>query len=188
MIGPATALSILWAVWLMIWLVTARGTARTVARQSAAARLAHGGLIWSGAALLFVQPTRLGALGRPVLEPTECAAWGGVLLAAVGLGFAEWARVVLGRFWSSAVTLKEGHTLIRVGPYALTRHPIYTGLLLAMAGTALARDSLAALLALALIVAGFVVKLRQEERLLLRHFGPAYQAYRDDVPALVPRF
>lgn len=77
--------------------------------------------------------------------------------------------------------------MIRGGPYALTRHPIYTGLLLALAGTALARDSLAAVLGLALLVAGFVVKLRQEERLLLERFGRAYQTYRAEVPALIPR-
>jgi protein-S-isoprenylcysteine O-methyltransferase Ste14 len=138
--------------------------------------------------LLFLRPSRLGALGRPVFGPTEWAAWAGVLLAAAGLGFTAWARVQLGRFSSSAVTLKEGHALIRVGPYALTRHPIYTGLLVAMAGTALARDSVAGLLGLALLVVGFVVKLRQEERLLLEHFGSAYQAYRGDIPALIPRF
>src|SRR5262245_60187485 len=108
MMDPATALSVLWAAWLMTWLAAARGTARTVTRQSAAARLAHGGLIWSGAALLFIQPSRLGRLGRPVFGPTEWEAWGGVLLVAAGVGFTAWARVELGRFWSTAVTLKEG--------------------------------------------------------------------------------
>jgi protein-S-isoprenylcysteine O-methyltransferase Ste14 len=105
----------------------------------------------------------------------------------VGLGFAAWARVLIGRFWSGAVTLKADHALIRGGPYAWTRHPIYSGLLLALTGTALARDSLGGFLGLALLFAGLVVKLRQEERLLLEHFGPAYETYRAEVPALIPR-
>jgi protein-S-isoprenylcysteine O-methyltransferase Ste14 len=108
-------------------------------------------------------------------------------LCVAGLAFAAWARIHIGRFWSSAVVLKAGHALIRGGPYALTRHPIYTGLLLAVTGTVLARDSIAGLLGWALVLAGFVVKLRQEERLLLEHFGPAYQAYQAEVPALIPR-
>ena len=187
MIAPLTLLNILWMVWLVGWMLAARWTAKTVVRQSAAARLTHGLLVWAGATLLFVRPERLGPLVHPVFPPAPWTAWAGVLLCAVGLAFAAWARVRIGRFWSSAVVLKADHDLIRVGPYALTRHPIYTGLLLALTGTALARDSLAGLLGLALLLAGFVVKLRQEERLLLERFGPAYQAYRDEVPALIPR-
>src|SRR5262249_17077424 len=104
-----------------------------------------------------------------------------------GLGFAVWARVHLGRFWSGTVTLKADHALIRTGPYALTRHPIYTGLLSAFTGTALGRDSVAGLLGLGLRVAALVVKLHQEERPLRGHCGPAYQQYQAEVPALLPR-
>ena len=187
MIDPRAVLNVLWGVWLVAWLVAARWTARTVVRQSAAARLTHGLLVSAGALLLFGRLGRLGPLVRPLFPASPWTAWAGVLLCAVGLGFAAWARVRIGRFWSSAVVLKADHALIRGGPYALTRHPIYTGLLLALTGTALARDSLAGLLGLALLLAGFVVKLRQEEQLLLERFGPAYQAYRAEVPALIPR-
>ena len=185
--SPLTSLDILWAVWLVGWLAAAGWAARTVTRQSPAARLTHGVLIWVGAALLFFRPGRLGPLTHRILAPAEWMAWAGLLLAAAGLAFACWARVHLGRFWSSAVTLKADHALVRGGPYALTRHPIYSGLLLAVAGTALARDSLGGLLGLAFLGAGIVVKVRQEERLLREHFGPAYEAYRAEVPALIPR-
>ncbi|HEY8152412.1 MAG TPA: isoprenylcysteine carboxylmethyltransferase family protein [Vicinamibacteria bacterium] len=184
---PLELLNFLWTLWLVAWLVAARWTAKTVLRQSAAARLTHGLLVAAGAMLLFARPGRLGPLLRPLFPATPWTAWAGVLLCAVGLGFAAWARVLIGRFWSGSVVLKADHALIRVGPYALTRHPIYSGLLLALTGTALARDSLGGLLGLALLFAGAVVKLRQEERLLLEHFGPAYQAYRAEVPALIPR-
>ena len=57
--------------------------------------------------------------------------WLGLLMVVAGLAFAVWARVHLGRNWSGTVTVKENHELIRSGPYAIVRHPIYTGLLLA---------------------------------------------------------
>jgi protein-S-isoprenylcysteine O-methyltransferase Ste14 len=186
-IAPLELIDLLWTVWIVGWLVAARWTAKTVVRQPVAARLTHGLLVFAGAVLLFGRTGRLGLLVRPLFPASPWTAWAGVVLCAVGLGFAVWARVLLGRYWSGAVVLKSDHALIRVGPYALTRHPIYSGLLLALTGTALARDSLGGLLGLALLFAGAVVKLRQEERLLLEHFGPAYEAYRAEVPALIPR-
>jgi protein-S-isoprenylcysteine O-methyltransferase Ste14 len=184
---PDSAFGILWLTWLASWAVAAVWTTKTVARQSGASRLAHGVLVWAGGLLLFARPARLGPFARPLFPPSPWTAWAGVILCAAGLTFTWWARIHIGRFWSGTVTLKADHVLIRNGPYALTRHPIYTGLLLALTGTALARDSLAALVGLALLLAGLVVKIRQEERLLLDHFGPAYAAYRAEVPALIPR-
>jgi protein-S-isoprenylcysteine O-methyltransferase Ste14 len=93
----------------------------------------------------------------------------------------------LGRLWSGSVTLKEEHVIVRTGPYGLTRHPIYTGLLLALIGTVLVRGTLGAVLGFFLIAIGIWVKVRQEEQLLISHFGDAYRAYRTAVPALVPR-
>ena len=104
----------------------------------------------------------------------------------MGLGFAVWARVEIGRFWSGTVALKAEHALIRGGPYAITRHPIYSGLLLALVGTALTRDTEAAFFGLPLLFAGLFVKAKQEESLLLERFGPEYEKYRAEVPALVP--
>ncbi len=150
------------------------------------AKLAHSALIVGGAALLFLK-LGLEFFRRPLLANSVWIGWGGVTLVALGFGFAAWARVHLGRFWSGAVTLKEGHAIVRTGPYALTRHPIYTGLLLAVAGTALVRGTLASFARLFLIVLGVIVKSRQEEQLLIAHFGDAYRSYQDDVSALIPR-
>jgi protein-S-isoprenylcysteine O-methyltransferase Ste14 len=110
----------------------------------------------------------------------------GLALTILGLGFAVWARVHLGRFWSGMVTLKKDHELIRSGPYAFVRHPIYTGLLTAAAGTALARGTLAALMALGLVGVACWLKIRAEEKLLTNHFGDAYRDYRRQVAALIP--
>ena len=181
-----TCLAIIWSGWLVSWLLAARWTAKTVARQSISSRLAQSGLLWGGAALLFLRPTGSGFLTRSPYPLAAWVGWSGVALTVLGLGFTGWARVHLGRFWSGAVTLKAEHALVRSGPYALTRHPIYTGLLLAMTGTALARNSVAAIVGLGLFAVGVVLKVRQEEGLLTEHFGAAYRAYRAEVPALVP--
>ena len=187
MIAPTRAVQILWLAWLLGWMLAARSTAGTVARQSVKSRLAHSVFVWAGALLLFIQPQGSGFLFHPLLPAEPPVAWGGVALVALGLGFSAWARMHLGRLWSATVTLKENHAVVRTGPYGITRHPIYTGLLLALAGTALVRCTPAALIGLVLLVVGFGIKIRQEERLLLQHFGDAYQAYRAEVPALIPR-
>lgn len=184
--SPSIWFSALWGVWLVGWLVAALATAKTVARQSTGSRLTHLLFIAGAAALLFGHPRPLAGLFRPVLPATGWIVWGGLVLTAVGLGFTAWARIYLGRFWSGSVTLKEDHQLIRTGPYRLTRHPIYTGLLLAILGTGLARGTIGDAIGAVLFTIGFIYKIRQEERLLTQHFGAAYGAYRAEVPMLVP--
>jgi protein-S-isoprenylcysteine O-methyltransferase Ste14 len=82
--------------------------------------------------------------------------------------------------------LKENHELIRGGPYGRVRHPIYTGILLAVFGSALAMGELRGLLALGLIAIGFLRRITVEERVLTGQFGEAYTRYQAEVPALVP--
>jgi protein-S-isoprenylcysteine O-methyltransferase Ste14 len=92
----------------------------------------------------------------------------------------------LGRNWSGAVTIKDGHELVTSGPYALVRHPIYTGLLLAFLGSAVALGDWRGALAFALAAGALWRKLRLEERWMREQFGDAYQAYSQRVAALVP--
>jgi len=89
-----------------------------------------------------------------------------VLIVAAGLGFTVWARIHLGRNWSGTVTLKQGHEFVRSGPYRYVRHPIYTGLLAAFAGSALARGELRGIVAVAIAFAALWRKLKLEERWL----------------------
>ena len=102
----------------------------------------------------------------------------------LGLLVTLWARWTLAGNWSSDVTFKQGHELIRRGPYRFVRHPIYTGLLMMCLGTAIeiGHSRLAGLL----VAAAFWIKLKQEERLLLRHFPDEYPAYQKQVKAIVP--
>jgi len=112
--------------------------------------------------------------------------WIGAAVTLGGLGFAVWARIHLGRFWSGAVMLKEGHRLIRGGPYQLVRNPIYTGILTGVAGTAIALGQVCGLVALAFLFAVYSWKIRREQRLLAEEFGEEYAHYCRTVPALVP--
>ncbi len=186
MISPTTTIATFWGIWLLGWVISARATAKTAVEQSVSSRLTHSLFIWIGALLIFVRSSSFGGLSRPLFARGSWIGWVDVAVVAIGLGLAGWARFHLGRLWSGTVTLKEEHAIIRTGPYGVVRHPIYTGLVLAFAGTALAQTTLAALLGFVLVVIGLIIKIRQEERLLTDHFGAAYDAYRANVRALIP--
>jgi protein-S-isoprenylcysteine O-methyltransferase Ste14 len=88
--------------------------------------------------------------------------------------------------WSGDVQLKRDHELIVKGPYALVRHPIYTGLLLAFVGSALAVGEWRGGLAVAIVAVSFWRKLRREEAFMRQQFGETYARYAASVPALIP--
>jgi protein-S-isoprenylcysteine O-methyltransferase Ste14 len=94
--------------------------------------------------------------------------------------------VYLGTNWSGTVTIKQDHELITGGPYRFVRHPIYSGLLLAFIGTALARGEWRGVLAVALTFVAFWRKLRIEEQWMRQQFGVAYEEYARRVAALAP--
>jgi protein-S-isoprenylcysteine O-methyltransferase Ste14 len=110
-----------------------------------------------------------------------------VALTAAGLLFSVWARLHIGRNWSGTVTIKQDHELVDDGPYRFVRHPIYTGLLVAFIGSALASDNGRGVLAVVIAFAALWRKLKLEERWMIETFGEAYVRYRERVPALVPR-
>jgi len=186
MVTPITVVSTLWVLWVLSWVLAARWSGATVVRQSKRDRLLHSVFMWSGTFFLFFRPAALGPLGTRIVSASAALGWAAAALALLGLGWTWWARIHLGRLWSSAVTLKADHALVRSGPYRITRHPIYTGLLVAFIATALLRDDVAGALGLALLVVGLRLKVRQEEQLLGQHFGAAYQQYRAQVSALLP--
>jgi len=184
-VRPTAAVAALWLIWLIGWWVSAAASARTVSRPSASSQLKYSLLTWAGAVLLFMHPRSASGLLQPLVS-SSALSWTGVALVAIGLGFSVWARVHLGRLWSARVTLKEGHAIVRTGPYGFVRHPIYTGLVIAILGTLLTEITVAAMAGVVLITTGFVIKLRQEERLLTDHFGAAYDVYRAEVRGLIP--
>jgi len=177
------------AIWLAgaaFWLVAAIGVKRTKRAAPRSQQVLHH-LMSAGAGLLMIWPVaHPGWLGRPLLPRTDAIVFGGVAVLAVSMAFTLWARVGLGRNWSATVTIKEDHRLIRTGPYALTRHPIYTGLIACMAGTGLALGEIRHLLAVGLFALAYWHKSRLEEAGLLQEFGDEYRRYQREVPALIP--
>ena len=110
-----------------------------------------------------------------------------VLVVLSGLAFTWWARLYLGRLWSSSVTKKADHRVVDTGPYAIVRHPIYTGIILACAATAAQLGTALAVAGVLVLSVGFWIKGRLEERFLRGQLGEgAYDAYRQKVPMLVP--
>ena len=112
--------------------------------------------------------------------------WIGTAITAAALSFSAWARMHLGRNWSATVTVKQDHELIRTGPYAIVRHPIYTGVLFGFIGTALAIGQWRGVLAVVIVFVAFWRKLRLEERWMSETFGEEYRRYRARTRALVP--
>lgn len=177
-----------WAAFLLFWAWSAR---HVKAARRSEPRLPRLFKYWLPlmVAVLLLQPVRGyddSLLRLRVVPDTAWLPLLGMALTWLGVLFACSARVVLGSNWSSEVQVKQGHELITRGPYRLVRHPIYTGLLLAFVGTALAIGELRGAIACAIVAASFWVKLRLEERWMREQFGAAYVSYMQRVKALVP--
>ncbi len=181
-----SAIGYIWEALGLVWLIGLAFTKRTVRSQNYGTRAFHLVLALLGFALLGSNYFRQGWLGMRFLPDTPTWAVTGLALTLVGCLFAIWARLTLGGNWSGRATVKAEHELIVSGPYALARHPIYTGLLLAAAGTALARGEWRCILGIVLIALAFAVKIGQEEKLMLQTFPHAYPQYRERVKALIP--
>ena len=177
--------AVLWVPFIAYWVLAARETRQSRARVRGASSPVRSVLYLAGGALIFLSPS-LGPLDDRFVPAVLEVGAGGWVLTALGMLFSIWARVSLGRNWSGRVVLKHGQELVSAGPYALVRHPIYTGLLVALMGAALYDGRWRALLGLAFFAIGFWLKARSEENLLEREFGEAYRSYQARTPMLIP--
>jgi protein-S-isoprenylcysteine O-methyltransferase Ste14 len=106
----------------------------------------------------------------------------------LGIGLAIWARYHLAEYWSARITIKEDHQLIRTGPYARLRHPIYSGIVLAAIGSAVVIDQWRCVLGVCLVLIGYCIKARKEETMLTQQFGDAFREHQKHAGFLIPRF
>ncbi|MGA8144812.1 MAG: isoprenylcysteine carboxylmethyltransferase family protein [Candidatus Acidiferrales bacterium] len=184
---PFQIMQAAWIVFCVYWVWAARTQKRVQKREPALARLIHVVYMVFGFVLLYSADPRLATLNRRFLPDLQWIAMLGALLTVAGVTFAIWARRHIGKNWSGEVTIRQEHELIRTGPYARIRHPIYTGLLLAVAGTAIVIGEYRALVAFALIFIGFTAKAKREESLLAKEFGPALDEHRRRTGFFLPR-
>ena len=185
-LGGANLIGTLWIAWAVYWFIAARGVKETRRLESPLSRAGHLVPLGIAAWLLWAPALPQHFLEGRFLPAAPATYWTGVVIVVIGLLFAIWARNVLGRNWSGVVTVKQDHELIRSGPYRHVRHPIYTGLLVAFAGSAVARGEWRGILALAIVFVALWRKLRLEEQWMIETFGDAYVRYRAEVRALIP--
>lgn len=183
---PWSVIRDLWLLILVVWLVGALRAKPAVRRQPLRQQLLQRALTITAWVLLLVPAMAVGPLGRRFVAPGAGVAWTGVAVTAIGIAIAFWARATLGGNWSANVTVKVSHQLVVHGPYAYVRHPIYSGLSLAIAGTALAVGEVRGVLALAVVLLAWRVKWPAEERFMVEQFGDGYRDYRRRVKALIP--
>jgi len=180
--------SALW-IWIavgIVWLISALASKPVARSQPVGSRVAHFAIMAAAFALLFHPKLAIGPLAWRFLPESPAIAWAGLALTFAGCLFAVWARLLLGGNWSASVTVKQNHTLIRKGPYTIVRHPIYSGFLLGLLGTALALGEVRGIAGLILAFVGWRMKSRVEEAYMIEQFGAAYVAYEREVKALIP--
>jgi protein-S-isoprenylcysteine O-methyltransferase Ste14 len=195
---PDTAIYIPWDVWAVTWIAAALWANRTIKRPDLGSELTYRIVTLAGFALLLGAALKVhdghyslvpltGLLGTRYWMVPVAVGWTMVGLATLGFVFAWWARIYLGRLWSGRITRKEGHHVVDTGPYAIVRHPIYTGIYVAAIATTVAMGSLHAILGTLLLIVGYWMKASLEERFLSQELGPQnYAAYRRRVPMLIP--
>jgi protein-S-isoprenylcysteine O-methyltransferase Ste14 len=174
---------ILWLIPVVFWIVMAGGNKTTVVAADSGWRWRFYGSFVVLVIIFFSFP---GCFRRRLVPFSEAREWLGIAVCALGVAIAIWARSILGRNWSGNPTIKEDHELVERGPYRWVRHPIYTGILLALIGTGIARAQVRDVVLFVFSFVALWLKLRVEERLMLRQFPEAYPEYMRRTKALVP--
>jgi len=185
-IRPSETVELIWIGWLISWVAASFWSSPMQKRVAKLETWTYRAAIIAGGILLMPWTAWMLAEKRIWdVDYNGAYALAGVMLA--GLLLTWWARLHLGRLWSSAISRKQDHSVVDTGPYAFVRHPIYTGLIAALLATAAAEATVTALLGAALIVFGLWLKARSEECFLTAQLGPeAYGSYCRRVPMLVP--
>jgi protein-S-isoprenylcysteine O-methyltransferase Ste14 len=184
---PAYVIDLPWLIFVLYWFFAGLSAKKIERHEPSGEKLLRIVLTFLAWFLLYSGDPRLGRLNRRFVPWHPWIFVLGAALTWAGVAFAIWARHHIGRYWSASVALKAGHELIRSGPYSKIRHPIYTGILLSTAGTALAIGRYRGIVAFAILLVGFIAKSKKEEALLAGQFGPAFEQHRRHTGFFLPR-
>jgi len=177
---------IIWVAYFVYW-KTISGNVKSAARtEPFLSRTIRAIAIILAILLLAIPQLPIPLISLRFLPVGELFFWIGLLITISGLGFSVWARSKLGRNWSQEVTIKDDHQLITDGPYALVRHPIYTGLIFGFIGSSIALGEIRGLISDLLVFAVLLYKLKLEDKWLMEQFGDPYKRYCKKVAALIP--
>jgi protein-S-isoprenylcysteine O-methyltransferase Ste14 len=177
---------VVWIAFLSYWQVKAINTKTTRRLEPLVTRIVRVIVFLIAIVLLSIPGIPLPWLYLQLWPSGLWPFWLGAAVTVAGILFAVWAREHLGANWSRSVTIKEGHELITTGPYAVVRHPIYTGILAGFLGTAIAISQVRGFIVFALIFLAFWAKFRLEEEWMRSQFGETYATYSRQTAALVP--
>ena len=185
-VTPGRVIIGLWIAWALSWLLAGLWSDKTVKRVGMGRELGYR-LVVAAGGLALALPARWHQDELRLWHIGFIGVWICIALEALGFAFCWWARIHLGKLWSGTITRKADHRIVDTGPYGLVRHPIYTGILLAVLATMLAKGSLPGIAAAVLLTLGLWMKARLEEAWLRSELGAeAYDEYRRRVPMLVP--
>ncbi len=176
----------IWIAFYAYWLISAWKTCSPVKRKQSRLSYFLYGIVWVTLCLVLVNWFSPDIMGDRIIPEGIGFTIAGLLITVAGLAFAIWARVHLGKNWSGMPAIREEHTITRTGPYRFVRHPIYSGLILALTGTAIGTGYFWIFCCVLLIFGLFVIKFRLEEKFLLDEFGEEYARYKREVKALIP--
>jgi protein-S-isoprenylcysteine O-methyltransferase Ste14 len=177
---------ILWVALGIYWLIAAFFVKRTVKQQSDWQRVFYLFLVTIAFILLFTKDFNFSFLYAHIFPQNDFWKITGLGLCIAGLSFCVCARVHLGENWSGTITIKEDHELVQNGPYAITRNPIYTGLLFGFLGCSMSEGLLKGYLGIPLVVAGLLMKIAKEELFMTEAFGEKFLHYKMKVKRLMP--
>lgn len=176
-----------WVAFGVYWLIAARRVKAARTTESSVYRVFRLLLLVVTFTLLFAKWTAVGFLGQHFPPQTQLLAYIGFASALAGMAIAIWARMSLGHYWSDKIVLKVDHQLVRSGPYARMRHPIYSGVLLGVAGSALVVDEWRGVLAFLLLLTNYTVKAKREDAILAEAFTEDFEEHKKCAGFLLPR-
>jgi protein-S-isoprenylcysteine O-methyltransferase Ste14 len=177
-----------WYALLLYWGISSLAVKNTKVPEDSLSRSQHLVFMLAAILLMFTDYLRMGLLARRFVPEDVWIRYGAIAVTGCGVAVAIVARYNLGQYWSARVEVKVDHRLICSGPYAWVRHPIYSGILLAIVGTGLFVGEWRAALAIVFAITGLALKARKEESLMTAEFGELYEEYRRRTGFLIPRF
>jgi protein-S-isoprenylcysteine O-methyltransferase Ste14 len=186
MMNAEHALFWLWAIWYASWLTSLLWAGRVQERPDWREHGSYQAATMVGIVLLFVVPA-LPIAQNAMWVTREWFGWTIFGLTALIFAFCWWARIVMGKLWNGLISRNADHRIIDTGPFAIVRHPIYSGVIAAAFFLAIELGTAVAFAGAAMLSLSFWIKAALEEKFLRKELGPqAYDAYRRRVPMLVP--